>query len=487
MAEDILQGVLSVTLATLAAEDVPSDFIAKLTTTLSRATCSTEQGAPSLRVDGQLLAARSPHGSLTLFLPRHVLGETPKRLATFDRHDRLLLLLTWSPDGALVRFKVRGLDGRFLGIVRGTASHLGWGNSDGVWLLEGEKGFALDRTLTLFRSVSYEDLDSLPPLDDPTRLPTGAGSTVLNVLALLAKDQNKTLLRYCGPYPSERLFATLCESFRYSGEPGVIRERFTQEAEEAAVQLKMMEVAVDWEPAPYERFFPAAHTCVQLRDGVEKVYDRGRLYYRPDLFASAHALRVEQTPDGQIRYVAGLTILGLPLEDHLILDATGEIVERLAVARDWSIKGPAQLSDEWKALLIRLIAAESTPLLRSVLWPVIDGMTLLWGDVAGELWVNTGNEFILHAGMVAVYRQALARVRSAGEGLLLAARFTSELARLLGPLVRARAQERIAGFSLQEQQVTLLLSPPDPPGLSDNDLRSFLTRLALGEELPQVG
>jgi hypothetical protein len=107
--------------------------------------------------------------------------------------------------------------------------------------------------------------------------------------------------------------------------------------------------------------------------------------------------------------------------------------------------------------------------------------------VAGELWVNTGNEFILHAGMVAVYRQALARVRSAGEGLLLAARFTSELARLLGPLVRARAQERIAGFSLQEQQVTLLLSPPDPPGLSDNDLRSFLTRLALGEELPQVG
>jgi hypothetical protein len=309
---------------------------------------------------------------------------------------------------------------------------------------------------------------------------------VLNVLALLAQDQGKTLLRYRGPYPSERLFATLCESFRYSGEPGVTRERFTRDAEEAAMQLTMLETSVDWQPYPHERFFPAAHTCVQLRDGVEKIYDRGRVYYRPDLAANAYALRVTQAPDGQVRYTASLVILGESLEDHLVLDAQGEIVERPSPVRNWSIRGAAQLSDEWKAVLARLIATESTPLLRSALWPVMDELSLAWGEIKGELWVEAGNELLLHGRMIAAYREALARVRSAGEGLLLAARFTSEIARLIGPLVRARAQERMAGLSPEDQQVSLLFSSSEPPGLPDNELRAFLTRLALGEELPVV-
>jgi len=248
----------------------------------------------------------------------------------------------------------------------------------------------------------------------------------------------------------------------------------------------MLETSVDWQPYPHERFFPAAHTCVQLRDGVEKVYDRGRVYYRPDLAASAHALRVMQEQDGRIRYLASLVILGQSLEDHLVLDAQGEIVERPGPVRHWSIRGKAQLSDEWKAVLARLIATESTPLLRSVLWPVMDELTLVWSEIPGELWSEDGNELLLHVGMVAAYREALARVRSAGEGLLLAARFTSELARLIGPLVRARAQERLAGLSPEDQQVSLLFSSAEPPGLPDNELRAFLTRLALGEELPVV-
>jgi len=487
MAEGIPRDLWSLALNTLAVEDVPPGLVTELATALSRATATTvEQGVLSVRADGQPLAEFSPHGSLTFFVPPCSPAGAPRRLATFDRRGRLLLLLRWAPDGTLVRFKVRGLDGRFLGVLRGTASHLGWGLSDSVCLLEGEEGFSLDRSLTLFRSVAYEDLDCLPPLDDPTRLPAGAGSTVLNVLALLGRDQGKTALRYRGPYPSERLFATLRESFRYSGEPGATRERFTRGAEEAAVQLTMAEAPVDWEPSPHERFFPAAHTCVQLREGIEKVYDRGRMYYRPDLSAGAHALRIEQAADGQIRYIAGLTILGQPLEDHLVLDASGEIVERPATPRGWTVRGRAQLSDEWKAVLARLIAAESTPLLRPALWPVMDELSLVWGEVEGELWAEAGNELRLHAGMVMVYRGALTRVRSAGERLLLAARFASELARLIGPLVRARAQERLARLSPEEQQVALLLASPAPPGLPDNELRAFLMRLAMGEELPVV-
>lgn len=486
MSASFPQDLLSQALSILAAEDDALPFVPPLTAALGLAILTEEQGCLTARVEGQPVATLSIHGSLTFFLPPSPAQASPRRLASFDRRGRLLSLLTWTPDGKLDRFKVRGLDGCFLGVVRGAASHLGWGLSDCVNLLEGEGGFSLERSLTLFRSVTYEDLDFLPPLDAPVLLPAGGGSTVLNLLAQLAQDQGKAVLRYRGPYPSERLFATLCESFRYSGEPGATRERFTRDVEEAALQLKMDEVSVDWRPSPHERFFPAAHTCVQLRDGIEKVYDHGRVYYRADLLASANAVRLQQDQDGQFRYVAGLTILGQPLEDHLVLDPRGEILERPSYARNWFVRGTLQLSNEWKAVLVRLIAAESTPLLHPALWPAIDELTLVWSELEGELWVEAGNELLLHGRMVAAYREALTRVRSAGESLLLAARFASELARLIGPLVRARAQDRVAALSAEDQEIALLFATAGPTGLSDSELRAFLTRLALGEELPEV-
>lgn len=486
MAADIPRDVIDTALATLAAEAISAEHVAALTAALGRATPTVEHGGLSLYAAGHLCAQSTAYGSLTLFAPPSVPGGVPRRLATFDRRGRLLLLMTWDAGGTLVRFKVRNLDGRFLGVVRHAASHLGWGQSDCVWALAGEGGFTLDRSLTLFRSVAYEDLDFLPPVDDPTCLPLGGGSTILNVLALLAQDQGKATLRYRGPYPSERLFATLRESFRSGGEPGVARERFTREAEEAAVQFKAVEPAVDWTPHPHERFFPAAHTCVQLRDGVEKVYDRGRVYYRPDVSVNAYTVRPERLDNGKLSYVAGLSVLGHALEDHLVLDEGGEILERPRRSCTRPVRGPTRLSDEWKAVLVRLIAAESTPLLQAELWPTMAQLAMEWGEMAGELWRVEGDTLVLHAGMAGAYRDALGRVRSAGEGLLLAARFASELARLVGPLVRQRAQERLARLSPADQQVALLFAAQIPVGLPDAELRVFLSRLAMGEELPVV-
>ena len=113
-------------------------------------------------------------------------------------------------------------------------------------------------------------------------------------------------------------------------------------------------------------------------------------------------------------------------------------------------------------------------------------MALTWGTVEGELWEETKTAFVLHAGMVAVYREALAEARSAGHALLLAARFTSELARLIGPLVRIRAQARLAQRSLEDQQVALFFQTPADSGVSDDELRTILSRLAIGENLPVV-
>lgn len=492
--------IFALALNTLKDEAVPADLITALGAAIAHATRTTnpepratsyepratQHGTEVFTVDDHPIAECSPHGSLTFFLPRSLSHAAPQRLATFDRHGRLQVLIHRDDAGRLTRFKARGLDGRFLGVERGTASHIGWGMSDSVSLLEGETGFTVAHPLTFFRSVAYEDLDALPPLDDPVRLPLGAGSTLLNVLALLAHDQGKRILRYRGPYPTERLFTTLSESFRYRGEPGAMRERFAQDAEETAIQLAMKEAPVDWEPLPHERFFPVAHTCVQLRNGVEKIYDRGRVYYRPDLAGSAYAIRTQQTDEQPPRYIAGLSILGRAIEDHLILDEHGEILERPPLATHAILRGPMQLSDDWKALLVRLIASESAAMLHSALWPVVDELTLEWESLHNELWSQAGNTISLHAGMVTVYRQALAQIKSAGEGLLLAARFTSELSRLVGPLVRARAQERLAGLSSDAQQISLFFTTAAPQGLSDNELRAFLTRLALGEELPKV-
>ena len=486
MTDHFSQDELAAALGVLEVELEESTLLSALLSALEQATVAQEQRGHSLRIGKHLVATRSQHGTLTFFWPPSLTQGRVRRLASFDRNGRLLLLLHWTSEGKLTHFKVRGLDGRFLGVVRGAASHLGWGDSDSVWLLEEEDRFNIDRSLTLFRTVVYEDLDFLPPLDNPTVLPAGGGSTVLNVLALLAQDQEKSLLRYRGPYPSERLFATLRESFRYSGEPGVIRERFTQDAEAAAINLEMKEADVDWAPFPHERFFPAAHTCVQLRDGVEKVYDRGRIYYRPDLTAEAYTIWMRQTDDGRTLSVAGLMMLGQALEAHLILDDSGVIVERPPVRRDWDIRGGVQLSEDWKAFLIRLISSESSSLLRSALWPTMEELTFLWAPLRGRLWMVEGNEVYLHAGMAAVYRGALSRTKSAGESLLLAARFASELARLIGPFIRTRAQERLSGLSSQDQQVALLFAATETQGLSDNDLRKFLTRVAQGEELPVV-
>ena len=86
----------------------------------------------------------------------------------------------------------------------------------------------------------------------------------------------------------------------------------------------------------------------------------------------------------------------------MILDAQGEILERPVVPMHQILRGPIQLSDDWKAVLVRLIASESASLLRSALWPVIDELTLEWEPLHNELWLQAGNTISLHAGMVTV-------------------------------------------------------------------------------------
>src|SRR5262245_47400914 len=127
MTDTLSNDALAVAFSVLTAEGLPADLITALTVAMGQATRNTQHATEVFTVDGHSIAERSMHGSLTFFLPPPLSHSVPQRLATFDRRGRLLLLLYRDAAGNLMRFKARGLDGRFLGVERGAASHLGWG------------------------------------------------------------------------------------------------------------------------------------------------------------------------------------------------------------------------------------------------------------------------------------------------------------------------------------------------------------------------
>src|SRR5207247_9171975 len=87
--------------------------------------------------------------------------------------------------------------------------------SDRLWSAD-QPGLAVERrALTMFSSVDYARVDTIPTLAEPARVPPGGGTAILNFIAGLARDQGAGSLRYRGPYPSEQPFLPLLESFRY--------------------------------------------------------------------------------------------------------------------------------------------------------------------------------------------------------------------------------------------------------------------------------
>src|SRR5262249_15452244 len=176
----------------------------------------------------------------------------------------------------------------------------------------------------------------VPPLADPTRLPPGAGTAILNLIAGLAADQAAGPLRYRGPFATEQLFWALADSFRFDPTEPDPLGRFLDGAEAAFLGGALREAPLDWTPAPHERLLLEGGVAVQLRDGVEKVGWEARIYERPDcqgLERRGHrVVRRATGPDGGPRVMASLVALGGPLEDHVVLDADGDLVELPAVA-----------------------------------------------------------------------------------------------------------------------------------------------------------
>lgn len=316
---------------------------------------------------------RRRYGSVTLYRP----DAPAHRVAEHDREGHLTTAIDRTATGAFTAGWVRvpGLGGEPVGIRAGGAEHPLWGPSDRI-----VRGRDAAEALTVAAAVDWDRLDRIPALADPTRLPAGAGTALLNLLAGLAADQGAPRLRYRGPYATEQLFWALAESFRFEAAGDDPVGRFLDGAEAALLAGTMREAPVDWAPAPHERLFLDAAPgglYVQLRDGVEKVVWEGRPYYRTDwqgLTRREHrVVRAAPAPDGGLRFVVGLAALGRPVEDHWLLDAEGGVIDALAPPAGADEPGrETPLAPPWRAALGALLPLEASPLLATAIaavWP----------------------------------------------------------------------------------------------------------------------
>jgi hypothetical protein len=127
-------------------------------------------------------------------------------------------------------------------------------------------------------AVRWSAPDRLPAIDRPAALPTGSGTAIVNVIAMLARGAGIATLRYRGPYPTAALWSTLLEGFRPVADPVAARQRFLRDAEDIALGSESVEIPVELAPAPFERVAVAPAVWAQLRGGVERVSIVDRTY-----------------------------------------------------------------------------------------------------------------------------------------------------------------------------------------------------------------
>jgi YD repeat-containing protein len=349
-----------------------------------------------------------------------------------DRHGAPVSELAWTDDGRLRRAAVRIPDGSWVTVEPGAGAPGPWGASD-----ELRQG---DRAITRFAAVDWARIDRIPPLAEPARLPPGAGTAVLNLIARLAADQGARALRYEGPYPTEQLFLALLESFRWTGQ------------DVGDPLAAFMGGVLAWEASPHARAFEPGGVYVQRRARIEKIVTGGRAFYRPDWQGVGRRTpRVVRDAGGTVR--ASLQALGVVLEDQVVLDAEGAVLDLPRPPADTGL--PRPLSAALARGLVAVVVAASAPPLAPFIRDAAAAVALEWGPVAADLVEIAPGRMRLSPRLLRALRAVLARTGTRLERVGVALAALGEAADLVGDELRRRAQAALARTDAAVQAAAL--------------------------------
>ena len=373
-------------------------------------------------------------GPCSVWIERDARG---RRVRERDRHGAAVATLDWAADGRLAGAAVRIPDGSWLRVAPRAADDPRWGASD-VLHHEGT-------ALTHFAAVEWADLEAIPPLTEPARLPPGGGTAVLNLIAALAADQGRGPLAYRGPYPTEQLFLALLESFAF--ETGSDTSIAGDDPLAWFVGHRLV-----WRPAPHARHFDPTGVYVQTRERVEKLVWRGRAYYRRDWqeIARHGAHRVGDVAD---RVVGSLWALETALEDHLVLTPEGDVLE---------VREPAPGGDGARTLpvataagLVAIVVAGSAAPLAEAIRAVAGELAFEWAPLAGDLATLEPHRARVSTRLLRALSAHLVAAGSRAEQVRLGFAALAEAAHALGDGLRARGQARLAAAGPDAQTAAL--------------------------------
>ena len=353
-------------------------------------------------------------------------------IAELDRHGATVTELDWHADGQLGRAAVRIPDGSWVAVLPGAGEPGPWGASD-----ELRHGA---RVITRFGALDWSRIAHIPPLAEPARLPPGAGTAVLNLIARLAVEQGVSTLRYDAPYPTEQLFLALLESFRWRGD------------DVGDPLVAFMTGALAWTPAPHTRAFESESVYVQHRDRIEKISIDGRAFYRPDWQGvGRRTARVVRDAASTVR--ASLQALGVVLEDHVVLAPDGAVLEVPQPLPDPPAVRP--LPAAVVSGVVATVVAASAPPLAATIRQVAGRLAFEWGPVAAGLVDITPACVRLSPKLIRALQTVLARANGRLERVGVAFAALGEAAELIGDALRRRAQDELERASAAEQAAAL--------------------------------
>jgi hypothetical protein len=226
-------------------------------------------------------------------------------------------------------------------------------------------------------AIDWTSPRRIPAIDRPAAIPPGAGTMLLDLIALCASRAGVASLRYDGPYPTHALWGSLAQCFSPRG----------------SMAAFVAGAPVDFAPAPFERVHVHSRAWVQLRDALERASIDGRDYAR-----GSSARRLVDLDDGTI--AAEFWIGDAPLARLAIFDGRGDLLGEPAapppfassvIGRDF----PPPLRDALADLVADLAPSPLTSAVRDL----IASTPLRWADLGVDLSRATDTAIEVHAAL----------------------------------------------------------------------------------------